>query len=158
MITRVWSDLEHFREVEFCDGMNVVVAEQAEDFAETESTNGLGKTTLIRIIQFCFGSDLSKDKVLNHPDLKGVTFGVDFSYRGDKFTVSRSTSKGGHVVSVSSGFIGDLPVEVLNQSGDLRFVELQQWHSILTHRFLYGWRSADLEQDINSPSFRELSY
>ena len=50
MIRRVWSDLPTFNTVAFEAGFNVVLAETAEDSKETESTNGLGKTTLVRII------------------------------------------------------------------------------------------------------------
>ena len=46
MIRRVWSDLIGFREPRFEPGFNVVLAETVRDSEETESTNGLGKTTL----------------------------------------------------------------------------------------------------------------
>jgi uncharacterized protein YydD (DUF2326 family) len=66
MIRRVWSDLPTFKEPRFEAGFNIVMADTAKDSEETESTNGLGKTTLIRIIHFCLGSDLARDKVLTH--------------------------------------------------------------------------------------------
>jgi uncharacterized protein YydD (DUF2326 family) len=53
MIRRVWSDLATFKEARFEPAFNVVLADTAEDSKETESTNGLGKTMLIRIIHFC---------------------------------------------------------------------------------------------------------
>jgi uncharacterized protein YydD (DUF2326 family) len=64
MIVRVWSDLATFREASFVADMNVVLADQGTDSDENESTNGLGKTTLLRIIQFCLGGDFSRDRVL----------------------------------------------------------------------------------------------
>ncbi|MEY9363656.1 uncharacterized protein YydD (DUF2326 family) [Bradyrhizobium yuanmingense] len=67
MIIRVWSDLPTFKEVTFQDGFNVVLADTAEDSKETESTNGLGKTTLIRIIHFCLGMEIGRDKVTQSP-------------------------------------------------------------------------------------------
>src|SRR5512138_95545 len=92
MILRVWSDLPTFREARFEKGFNVVLADTAEDSKEPESTNGLGKTTLIRIIHFCLGMDIGRDKVLSHPDLANVTFGLDMSLGGHTVTVERNTS------------------------------------------------------------------
>jgi uncharacterized protein YydD (DUF2326 family) len=92
MIRRVWSDLASFKEATFEGGFNVVLADTSEDSTETESTNGLGKTTLLRIIHFCLGSELARDKTLSHPDLKGVTFGLDLEVDGKIASVSRNTS------------------------------------------------------------------
>src|SRR3546814_20912254 len=55
IIKRSWSDLATFRPVSFAHGMNIVLADTNADSEETESTNGLGKTTLLRIIHFCLG-------------------------------------------------------------------------------------------------------
>lgn len=158
MITRVWSDLEFFRETKFQSGMNVVIADQAEDSAETESTNGLGKTTLIRIIQFCLGSDLAKDKVLNHPDLRGVTFGIDFTFRGETYSVSRSTTEEGAEVQISAEFIEGLSVDVLSEGGHTKTISLEDWKRVLTLRFLKQRHADSKLGDLGSPSFREVSY
>ena len=40
--------------------MNVVLADTNADSEETEGTNGLGKSTLLRIMHFCLGSDLAR--------------------------------------------------------------------------------------------------
>ena len=69
--------------------MNILLADQAKDSEETESTNGLGKSTFVRIVHFCLGSDFSREKVLDHPELKNVTFYLDFEWRGADYTVAR---------------------------------------------------------------------
>ena len=92
MIERIWSDLPSFRAVEFSGGMNIVLADTNADSEETESTNGLGKSTLLRIIHFCLGSDLARDKTLSHPDLHGVTFSLSFGSDDFEFTVHRNTA------------------------------------------------------------------
>jgi uncharacterized protein YydD (DUF2326 family) len=110
MIERVWSDLATFKEARFDAGFNVVLADTAEDSKETESTNGLGKTTLIRIIHFCLGSDLARDKALNHPDLAGVMFGLDLQLGEAFVTVSRNTATPKEI-AVSISLIEALPIE-----------------------------------------------
>lgn len=158
MIRRVYSDLEHFRETEFDIGMNVVIADRADGASETESTNGLGKTTLIRIIQFCLGSDLSKDKVLNHPDLRSVMFGIDFEYQGALVSVKRNTAKDGEEVTVSNSFVDGLEIEIIEEKGGFKTITTEDWRRVLTSRFLArrGTETAVVER--GSPSFRELAY
>src|SRR4051812_8700287 len=104
MILRVWSDLLTFKEVTFGPGLNIVLADRGSDSEETESTNGLGKTTLLRIIHFCLGSDISRDRVLTHPDLGGVNFGIDFVVDGVTYTASRLTSSP-DFVRISKAFL-----------------------------------------------------
>lgn len=157
MITRVWSDLEHFRETTFREGMNVVLAESAEDSAETESTNGLGKTTLIRIIQFCLGSDLSKDRVLNHNDLKGVLFGIDFPWGDETVEVERSTSGGGELVTVDASFLAGIEVETVAATESTVSLSADEWRRVLTRKFL-ARRFAEPDNISGSPSFRDISH
>jgi uncharacterized protein YydD (DUF2326 family) len=130
--------------------MNVVLADQAKDSDETESTNGLGKTTLIRIMHFCLGSDLSKDKVLRHPDLKGVTFGIDLSFDGRVLSATRNTGSS-QKVTVTAGFVAGLGFEVQATDGNNITISLEDWKTALTTRFAPG------RTDTPSPSFRELS-
>ena len=158
MIRRVFSDLEHFRETAFEPGMNVVIADRADGASDTESTNGLGKTTLIRIIQFCLGSDLSKDKVLNHPDLKSVMFGIDFDYQGSTINVKRHTAKDGGEVTVSSSFVEGLDLELISDDGDFKTITTEDWRHVLTLRFLARRGAGTSIADLGSPSFRELAY
>lgn len=49
-----------FRAIEFRDGLNIVVAERAKEATKTDSRNGLGKTTVIALIDFCLGSNMSE--------------------------------------------------------------------------------------------------
>jgi len=92
VIYRVSSSLPTFREVEFKPGMNVVLADQADEASDKESRNGLGKTTLLRIIHFCLGSDFAREKVLSHPDLRGFTFSLEVDVGGQRLTATRGTA------------------------------------------------------------------
>ncbi|GAA2043763.1 DUF2326 domain-containing protein [Yaniella flava] len=48
-----------FRSITFRDGLNIVVADRAQDSTKTDSRNGLGKTTVIALIDFCLGSNMN---------------------------------------------------------------------------------------------------
>lgn len=158
MIRRVFSDLEHFRETVFEPEMNVVIADRADGASDTESTNGLGKTTLIRIIQFCLGSDLSKDKVLNHPDLKSVMFGIDFDYQKSVISVKRSTAKDGNEVAVTSSFLEGLDLELISEEDGFKTITTEDWRRVLTSRLMVRHAGGTSLGKLGSPSFRELAY
>lgn len=155
MIRRIWSDLPTFRAVEFSQGMNIVLADTNADSEETESTNGLGKSTLLRIIHFCLGSDLARDKTLSHPDLHGVTFSLSFASGDLEFEVHRNTASS-RVVSVSADFVIGLPIEI-ERAGHLAVVGVDDWRCALSAKFL---PEAQLPDDVMkfSPNFRDLSY
>jgi uncharacterized protein YydD (DUF2326 family) len=152
MIRRVWSDLTTFREPRFRPGFNVVLAETAKDSEETESTNGLGKTTLIRIIHFCLGSELARDKVLTHPDLAGVTFGLDLQVGKQTVVVSRNISKS-KVVTVSAEFLDGIVIDKEMNDAGTATISLEDWKLVLSTRFFPDARL----HDSFSPSFRELA-
>jgi uncharacterized protein YydD (DUF2326 family) len=58
MITSVRANKSSFRSITFEPGFNVVVADRTKDSTKKDSRNGLGKSTLIEILHFAFGSSL----------------------------------------------------------------------------------------------------
>lgn len=151
MITNIRSSLENFHTGSFVAGMNIVLADTAEDADETESTNGLGKTTLIRIIQFCLGGDVARDKVLSHPDLNGVSFGMTFVYGGSEIEVDRKTNE--DTVLVSEPFLAGLEAETIERQGKHLRISLSSWKHALSARLT---PNAKTQSGEFSPSFREL--
>ncbi|MDH7789154.1 DUF2326 domain-containing protein [Ochrobactrum sp. AN78] len=133
MIEEVNSSLPHFRTAYFTNAMNIVLADTVADSHETESTNGLGKTTLIRIIHFCLGGSLNRDRILSHPSLHGVTFGLVFNYKGEKICVNRKV--GEDSVDVSVGFIDGLEIKVYARTGEQVRILATDWTRVLSHRF-----------------------
>jgi uncharacterized protein YydD (DUF2326 family) len=155
MIRRVWSSLPHFREATFdATGMNVVMASRSTDSDETESTNGLGKSTLLRIIQFALGSDLSRDRILSHPALTGVTFGIDLEVDGRVSTVSRNTASAGQV-SMTSDLLDGLGIEP-DVVGELATISVESWRLVLADLFIPDARTGT-DPARFSPSFRDLA-
>lgn len=155
MIRRVRSDLKTFRPVEFQAGMNIVLADRAKDADETESTNGLGKTTLIRIIQFCLGSDLSRDKILSHPDLAGVTFFLDIVLRGIEQTISRSTASPDRV-TVGHSLIKGYGIDSEPADAENVVIALADWKSLLSEIYFPDTKVLD-EGNGFAPTFRDLA-
>jgi uncharacterized protein YydD (DUF2326 family) len=155
MIERIWSDLATFRSVSFAEGMNIVLADTNADSEETESTNGLGKTTLLRIIHFCLGSEFRREKTLSHPDIAGVTFYLEFRINEASYQVSRNTASP-KVVSVSRDFLRDLPLD-WEPLGDQAILSVEDWRVALSAQLVPEARLSDEPMKF-VPSFRELSY
>ncbi|MBZ9737164.1 DUF2326 domain-containing protein [Mesorhizobium sp. CA18] len=152
MITEVRSDLPDFRTAHFEPGMNIVLAEIAADSTEHESTNGLGKTTLIRIIHFCLGGSIARDRVLSHPALAGVSFGLTFTHEGRDIRVDRRTNE--HTVLVSKAFFEGVDVEAISSDGDRSLITADDWLKLLSRRFVNDAYAPKLGK--YAPSFREL--
>jgi uncharacterized protein YydD (DUF2326 family) len=53
------ANFETFNSVEFRDGLNIVVADRDKESTKTDSRNGLGKTTVIALVDFCLGANIS---------------------------------------------------------------------------------------------------
>jgi uncharacterized protein YydD (DUF2326 family) len=153
MLTRVRSDIPTFNEVLLQDSMNVILADRAEDSDETESTNGLGKTTFIRIVHFCLGSDFSREKVLNHAELRGATFFLDFIWNELECTVSRSTIREKYV-RITANFLEGIDVERTDIEADLAELSLDVWKSVLAERY---YPDAAIGGRKFSPSFRDVA-
>ena len=61
MILKVSANKASFHTVYFEKGLNLIVADTLKGSSERDSRNGVGKTLLFRIIDFCLGSKLKKD-------------------------------------------------------------------------------------------------
>jgi uncharacterized protein YydD (DUF2326 family) len=153
MLKRVRSDIQTFNEVSLLDGMNIILADRAKDSDETESTNGLGKSTFVRIVHFCLGSDFGREKVLNHPELKGATFFIDFDWNHLECTVSRGTVREKYV-RVTSEFLKGLDIESTDIGRGIVEISLESWKAALSARF---YPESEVENGKFTPSFRDLA-
>ena len=62
MIRSVKANRRGFREVLFTPGVNLVLADRSMTAGEKDTTNALGKSTLIDIIDFCLGSNTAPER------------------------------------------------------------------------------------------------
>lgn len=89
---------DHFREVEFRDGLNIVVAERTEASKDTDSRNGVGKTTLFQIIDFCLGGRVSKGDSLEKLQGSDWEFTLRLSFEDDRqLVVTRALDDSGAI-------------------------------------------------------------
>ncbi len=88
MITRVRANKDTFQKVDFEPGFNVVVADRTQISKDKDSRNGLGKSTLIEILDFALGG-----KGVSLRALTGWEFTVGLRLAGRQIDVTRAVSQ-----------------------------------------------------------------
>jgi uncharacterized protein YydD (DUF2326 family) len=152
MIRRVRSDRESFRDVEFEEGFNVILAERTQESGEKDSRNGTGKTSLIEIIHFCLGSNIEPKDTLKAEELRGWTFLLDITLRGKEYTISRNTSDQQNVEV--AGDFSSWPVRpVFDDERDSHVLRNKDWRSLLGHLMFDLPMTTDEKY---APTFRSL--
>lgn len=138
MIYSVTANKDSFHNVRFEAGLNLIVAERSRQASSTDSRNGLGKTTLFQIIDFCLGAK-SKDKEnLPIEYLPEWEFTVDLDIRGRRVKVMRETDNP-EVVHIT-GDISGWNIRPESVGDAVSHVPLTEWQ-----RFL-GWAFFDIPQ------------
>jgi len=91
VIRKVSANRRGFRNVIFTPGVNLVLADRSKSAGEKDTTNALGKSTLIDIIDFCLASNVAPRKGLRVDALQGWAFTVELSIAGNDVSVTRAT-------------------------------------------------------------------
>lgn len=91
MIKGVRANHRSFRTVSFTPGVNLVLADRSKASGDKDTTNALGKSALIDIIDFCLASNTKPGHGLRIEALKSWTFSLDLSVGGNEVSVTRAT-------------------------------------------------------------------
>ena len=116
MILMVKANRSGFREVVFTSGVNLILADRSRSAGDKDTTNALGKSTLIDIIDFCLGSNTAPGKRLRVDPLRGWTFSLVMTLAGNAVTVTRATDIPG-AVSIEGDSTGWVIQPVPNKDG-----------------------------------------
>ena len=84
-----------FRSITFSAGVNIILADRSPTATNKDTTNALGKSTLIAIIDFCLGSSLGAG--LRAEALSEWSFTLDLTLAGKRISVTRSVASPGFV-------------------------------------------------------------
>jgi uncharacterized protein YydD (DUF2326 family) len=93
MIYRVFSDLPNFKTLSFQSGLNILLADKTQDATDRQTRNGAGKTSLIELIHFLTGSNVSRDSIFRTEALRQATFGMEFDLGPNRAIVTRMGAK-----------------------------------------------------------------
>ena len=142
MILNLTADDTRFRGVRFTKGLNVVLADRTETAGEKDTTNGLGKSTLIEILDFCLGSSLKGSSSLRSDSIRETTFTLELVVEGQSVEVSRSPSTPSSVQI--KGDCDGWPVQPKPQDDGSTTLNVEDWKTVL------GWALFALKGKTNS--------
>ncbi len=156
MIRRVYSNLASFRELLLHDGLNIVLADKSEAASNKQTRNGAGKTSLIELIHFVFGSSANKDSIFRSDELAPWRFGIEFDLADQEVSVERSGENHGKIFVVS-GDVSNWPIQptIDKNSGSL-VVANTKWRAILGELMFDLPTHREAERGRFSPTFRSL--
>ena len=148
-INKVYSNHETFKKVVFDAPFNSVVAETSNDSTDKDSRNGLGKTLLVKIINFCLGSNMPDD--LKAEELKDWSFTIEVELNDTVFEFTRSTSEQGTIKV--AGAIDEL--DLLPNSEGTNEYTLETFKAALG-KAIFKLDPKVLKGKTSSPSYRAL--
>lgn len=154
MIHRVFANKPTFREVRFEAGLNVVLADRTTAATAGDSRNGVGKSTLIEIIHFCFGASASPGQGLRREELAGWSFSTEFDLAGRRVVATRFTDAPGRIMVSDAASEWPIQPRVDDDAGDQSY-SLEQWKALLGWGF-FGLTTGSEEAAKYAPSFRSL--
>ncbi len=153
MIHRISANQPSFHSVTFTTGINFILAERSDFSTEKDTRNGLGKSTLIEIIDFCLGSRATKGKGLLIKPLEHWAFTLEITLGGNRVKVTRSVADHNRIII-------DGPTEDWIEQPDYdkktgkSVFKVKRWQQLL------GWALFSLPQSADQlsykPSFRSL--
>lgn len=153
MIHALSANQKSFHAVTFTTGLNLILAERSTTSTEKDTRNGIGKSTLIEIIDFCLGSGVTKGRGLHIGPLEQWAFTLDVTLRGNRVKVTRSVADHGHVF-IDGPTNGWIELPDIDKATGLRVFKIERWRTLL------GWALFDLPHSVDQlsykPSYRSL--
>jgi len=91
ILKKIWSETDLFHKVEFKLGINIIRGVYTKSPDEIRELNGIGKSTLVRLIDFMLLSDEGKRyfNVKNHGFMKGHSGALEFEIEGKTYFIRR---------------------------------------------------------------------
>ncbi|WP_303902911.1 ABC-three component system protein [Thiohalomonas denitrificans] len=149
MIHRIYSDLPSFKELQFTEGLNILLAQKSEGATERHTRNRAGKSSMLEMVHFLLGSNASKDSLFRTPAIADYEFGMEFDLAEERTLVQRRGAKASPLAV--EGDFSAWPVKPRLKDG-------RYWISNKNWRLVLGALMFGLEdyQESWTPSFRSM--
>ena len=152
MIHGVSANHSSFHDVTFNSGLNVIVAARSATSSERDTRNGVGKSMLIEIIDFCLGSKADPRKGLRIPPLADWAFTLELTIGDNRVSATRRVDDPGRVYI--EGRTAGWERQPDNDSADAPSFSVRQWRSLLGAQ-LFGVSDPQVNSTY-TPHFRSL--
>jgi len=140
-LSKIYSD-KNFKNIEFSQGFNVVIAE-IKDKSQKKDTHGLGKTSLIDVINFILLGRFVKDKhILGKPLFENQFFYGEILLNSGKYlTIKRGTDKPTKIsFKLANATVENFTPPVTYDEEELSFDKAREYlNSMLNFNILPNW-------------------
>ncbi len=165
MILEVRANQKSFRTVKLQPGLNAILAHRAEETNRRGTRNGLGKTTLLRVVHFCLGGNEKLRDEMKQKSLHDWEFSLELLVGEERVMVTRPVDRPSQVtINAASSWLGkhliDNPSQPSSQQkmelGNLRGerkLSVNEWRSFLGND-LYDLKS--ISDDPHPVAFESL--
>lgn len=155
MIRAVRANQKGFHTALLQPGVNLILADRSKSAGDKDTTNALGKSTLIEIIDFCLGSNTSPGKGLRIEALQGWAFTLEISLSGREVAVTRATDTPGFFAI--EGATDDWPVRPTPNKEGVPGLDAKKWRAVLAWA-LFGISDLSAESGYKPSARSLLSY
>lgn len=162
MIRSVTSSLPTFKSVTFGAGLNILLADVADTSTERHTRNSAGKTSLVEIVHFVLGSDVTKSSIFKHETLVEHSFSVEVLI-GQRWVRATRSGSSDDTVTIPAGDACAIGFEVELSLFDLDEADevplgIETWKSLLGDAWfrLPVDRTQGAFQGKGAPTFRQL--
>ena len=146
MIRAVRANHATFHAGNITAGGNLVLADRSTQAGDKDTTNALGKSTLINIIDFCLGSNAPPNKGLRIEPLSDWTFTLELDVGGSVVAVTRATAN--HNFLAIEGETKDWPAQPTASREGVLGLDLKRWKTVL------AWAMFGLDEPHGEGSYR----
>lgn len=155
MIRSVRANKRGFHTASFEPGVNLVLADRSKTAGDKDTTNALGKSTLIEIIDFCLASNTSPGKGLRIEALQGWAFTLELTIGGNDVAVTRSPDAPGFFAI--EGPTAGWPVQPSPNKEGILGLDTKKWRAVLAWA-LFGISELASESGYRPSARSLLSY
>lgn len=129
MIRSVRANKRGFHTVIFKAGVNLILADRSKTAGDKDTTNALGKSTLIEIIDFCLGNNTPPAKGLRVEALQGWAFTLEMTLAGEDVSITRATDAPSFFAI--EGKVDDWPIKPTPNKEGVPGLDTKKWRAVL---------------------------
>ncbi|MDE3767560.1 DUF2326 domain-containing protein [Sinorhizobium meliloti] len=132
MIHGLKANKQSFRPITFTPGVNLILADRSAAATDKDTTNALGKSTLVDIIDFCLGSSVGAGQGLRVEPLSEWSFTLDLTLAGKRVSATRAVGTPG-LIGIEGATDGwPIQPKVDKKTGIFGF-DVKTWRTVI------GW-------------------
>lgn len=135
MIYSLRSSDDRFKTLEFGPGLSILVAEQHSEASETDTRNGVGKSSFVALIHFLLGGNVGKDSIFTSTPLVGDTFTLELDVGKLRRSVSRSGADPGAIFLSPDPNESPVQGELLEIEPALLQLRPTDWQAVLREQW-----------------------